>query len=110
MTDKTTLETLRRRYLARLAPRQVAPNARQFFVGVLTNKDMADVGLNPADRVGVEAEVMQSCLKDALLVRELVLERGKEEVQPMGMVTDAGLYWAKQNPPDDAGPKAGEGD
>lgn len=110
MTDKTTLENLRRRYLARLAPRQVSPNARQFFVGVLTDKDIADVGLDPADRVAVEAEVMQGCLKDALLVRDLVLERGKEDVQPMGMVTEAGLYWAKQNPADGADADEGEGD
>ncbi|MEM8773284.1 MAG: hypothetical protein AAGD92_16710 [Pseudomonadota bacterium] len=101
MTEKDALESLRRRYLARLAPRQVSPNARQFFVGVLTDKDIADFGLSPETRVAVETEVMESCLKDALLVRDLVLERGKEAVQPMGMVTEAGLYWAKQNPADD---------
>ncbi|NQX94730.1 MAG: hypothetical protein HRT64_07420 [Erythrobacter sp.] len=103
MTDKTTFASLRKRYLARMAPRQVSPNARQFFVGVPTDKDMGEVGLYPATRVAVETEEFEACFKDALLVRDLVLERGKDAGQPMGMVTEAGLYWAKQNPADDAG-------
>ena len=102
MTNKPTLTTLRQRYLARLAPRQVSPNARQFFVGVLTDEDMVEVGLDPATRATIEAQVMEGCLKDGLLVRDLVLERGKDAVQPMGMVTPAGLQWVKSN--------TGEGD
>ncbi|MEM7690651.1 MAG: hypothetical protein AAF291_16680 [Pseudomonadota bacterium] len=96
MTNKTTLNALRKVYLGRLAPTQASPNARQFFVGVITEADMSDVGLDPADRVAAEREVMDGCLKDALLVRDLVLERGKEGVQPMGMVTPAGLEWVQK--------------
>lgn len=106
MTNKTTLEALRLRYLARMAPRQVSPNARQFFVGVLTDADLVELGLDPANRAEVETEIMQGCLKDGLIVRDLVLERGKEEVQPMGMVTPAGLQWIAKN----AGSADGESD
>ena len=97
MTDKPTLQTLRRLYLARMAPRQVSPNARQFFTGVLTDEDMAEFGLDASERADVEKQVMESCLKDGLIVRDLVLERGKEAVQPMGMVTPAGLKWVETN-------------
>lgn len=97
MTDKQSLDQLRKIYLGRLAPSQVSPNARQFFVGVITEADMAKVGLDPANRVAVEREVLDGCVKDALIVRDLVLERGKEDVQPMGMVTPAGLEWAERH-------------
>jgi len=100
LTD--SLAILRQRYLALLASKQVSPNARQFFVGVLTDEDMTDLGLDPATRAAIEAQVMEGCLKDGLIVRDLVLERGKEAVQPMGMVTPAGLQWVKSN--------TGEGD
>lgn len=100
MTRKGALATLRQRYLARMAPRQVSPNARQFFVGVLTDADMAELGLDVSERADIEKQIMESCLKDGLIVRDLVLERGKEAVQPMGMVTPAGLKWAEQNPPE----------
>lgn len=97
MTDKSTLKTLRTRYLTRMAPRQVSPNARQFFVGVLTQADMAELGLDPANLAAIEKQIMEGCLKDGLIVRDLVLERGKEAVQPMGMVTPAGLKWLETN-------------
>lgn len=102
MSRKETLEALRKRYLARLAPKQVSPNARQFFTGVLTDQDMTDMGLDPADLRSVETEIMEGCLKDGLAVRDLVLERGKQAVQPMGMVTPAGIKWAVRNASDGA--------
>ena len=97
MTDQPTLHTLRKRYLARMAPRQVSPNARQFFTGVLTDADMAELGLDASERAEIEKQVMEGCLKDGLIVRDLVLERGREAVQPMGMVTPAGLKWVETN-------------
>lgn len=106
MSTNPTLVTLRQRYLARLALRQISPNARQFFVGVLSNEDLADLGLNVSELTKIETEIMEGCLKDGLIVRDLVLERGKDTVQPMGMVTEAGLKWVEQN----AGPATGKGD
>ena len=97
MSEKDSLIALRQRYLARMAPRQVSPNARQFFVGVLTDEDMAEIGLDASDLADTERRIMEGCLKDGLIVRDLVLERGKEAVQPMGRVTPAGLKWAEAN-------------
>lgn len=98
MSNSSAIATLRQRYLARMAPRQVSPNARQFFVGVLSDDDMADVGLDASELADTEKQIMEGCLKDGLIVRDLVLERGKAAVQPMGMVTPAGLKWVKANP------------
>ena len=98
MSERDSLAALRQRYLARMAPRQVSPNARQFFVGVLSDDDMADAGLDASDLADAEKQIMEGCLKDGLIVRDLVLERGKEAVQPMGMVTPAGLKWVEANP------------
>ena len=97
MSEKDALTALRGRYLARMAPRQVSPNARQFFVGVLTDADLAEVDLDAGKRAEIEIEIMEGCLKDGLIVRDLVLERGKEGLQPMGMVTEAGLKWVASN-------------
>ena len=97
MSEKDALAFLRQRYLSRMAPRQVSPNARQFFVGVLTDADLAEVGFDAERRADIEINIMEGCLKDGLIVRDLVLERGKEGLQPMGMVTEAGLKWVASN-------------